>query len=72
MVKKVDFTRTGDCQKVLDFVLSLDCPMCDEQERLATDAVNTLRLNSTPQGPSPMDYVRIGLALVAMHDEKER
>lgn len=71
MIKKVDFTRTGDCQKVLGFVLSLDCPMCDEQERLATDAVNTLRLNSTPQGPSPMDYVRVGLALVAMYDEKE-
>ena len=72
MIKKVDFSRTGDCQKVLNFVLSLDIPMCDEHERLATDAVNTLRLNSTPQGPSPMDYVRIGLALVAMHDEKER
>ena len=26
MIKKVDFSRTGDCQKVLDFVLSLDCP----------------------------------------------
>ena len=27
MIKKVDFTRTGDCQKVMDFVLSLDTPM---------------------------------------------
>lgn len=70
MIKKVDFTRTGDCQKVLDLVLSLDFPMCDEQEQLATDAVNTLRLNSSPQGPSLMDYVRVGLALVAMYDEK--
>lgn len=72
MIKKVDFTRTGDCQKVLDFVLSLDCPMCDEQERLSTDAINTLKLNSSPQGPNPLDYVRIGLALADMcNNEKE-
>lgn len=72
MIKKVDFTRTGDCQKVLGFVLALDVPMGDEHERLATDAVNTLKMNSGPQGPNPLDLVRISLALVAMHDEKER
>ena len=71
MIKKVDFTRTGDCQKVLNFVLSLNVPMCEEHQRLAADAINTLKLNN-PQGVDALDYVRIGLALVAMHDEKER
>ena len=72
MIKKVDFSRTGDCSGVLNFVLSLDFPLCAEAENMAIDAVNTLRLNGGPQGPSPLECVRIGLALVAMHDEKER
>ncbi len=72
MIRKVDFSRTGDCKKVLDFVFSLDFQMCDERERLATDSINTLKLNSSPQGPNPLDYVKIGLALADMCDnEKE-
>ena len=71
MIKKVDFSRTGDCQKVLDFVLALDVPMGDEHERLATDAANTLKMNSGPQGVPSLDYVRIGLLLAAMIDKEE-
>ena len=67
MIKKVDFSRTGDCQKVLDFVLALDVPMCEEHQRLAVDAINTLKLNN-PQGVDALDYVRIGLGLVAMYN----
>ena len=70
MIKKVDFTRTGDCQLVLTFVNSLDKQICEEHKWLATDAINTLRLNS-PHGVDPLGYVRIGLALADMCNEKE-
>lgn len=67
MIKKIDFTRTGDCQKVMDFVQSLDVPMREDHQRLAADAINTLKLNN-PQGVDALDYVRIGLGLVAMYN----
>ena len=67
MIKKVDFTRTGDCQLVLTFVNSLDKQICEENKWLATDAINTLQLNS-PHGVNLLSYVQIGLALADMRN----
>ena len=67
MIRKIDFSRTGDCKKVMDFIMQLDRPLSEEHERLAVDVVNTLRLN-TPTGPDALDLVRVGVALTSMYD----
>ena len=68
-MNKVDFTRTGDPQKVLDFIRSVDSKgkIMEDQERLATDAIKTIQLNS-PHGITLMDAVQIGVALTKLYD----
>ena len=70
MIRKIDFSRTGDCRKVMNFLMSLDIPLCEEHTWLATDVINSLKLNY-PHGVNPLDYVRIGLVLADMCNEKE-
>ena len=67
MIRKIDFSRKGDCKKVMDFIMHLDRPLSEEHERLAVDVINTLRLN-TPVGPDVLDLVRVGVALTSMYD----
>lgn len=67
MLKKVDFSRTGDVDKVLDTVKALgDAPELDEDlVDLAVDILNTVKLND-PLGPSLLGAVRLGVMLASI------
>ena len=64
MIKKIDFSSTGDMGKVLEAVQEL----CEFQaleegvERLARDVFSTMRIND-PMRPSGMDAVKLGWML---------
>ena len=69
MIKKVDFTRTNDCPRVLSFVAgALEADLPPDLEPLAVDAVNTLKLNN-PVSVNQMDVLRLGYALASMKKE---
>ena len=67
MLKKVDFSRTGDVDKVLDTVKALGgAPELDEDlVDLAVDILNTVKLND-PLGPSLLGAVRLGVMLASI------
>lgn len=64
MIKKIDFSSTGDMGKVLEAVQEL----CEFQaleegvERLARDVFSTMQIND-PMRPTFLDAVRLGWML---------
>ena len=64
MLKKVDFSRTGDPIKVIDTTMEYfnSTPMEAERQDLATDVLATIKL-ADPMRPSGMDAVKLGWML---------
>ena len=64
MLKKVDFSRTGDPIKVIDTTMEYfnSTPMEAEMQDLATDVLATIKL-ADPMRPSGMDAVKLGWRL---------
>lgn len=64
MLKKVDFSRTGDPIKVIDITMEYfnSTPIETEMQDLATDVLATIKL-ADPMRSSGMDAVKLGWML---------
>ena len=64
MIRRVDFSRTGDPMKVIDTTMEYfnSTPMEAEMQDLAADVLATIKL-ADPMRPSGMDAVKLGWML---------
>lgn len=64
MIRRVDFSRTGDPIKVIDATMEYfnSTPMEANMEDLAADVLATIKL-ADPMRPSGMDAVKLGWML---------
>ena len=64
MIRRVDFSRTGDPIKVIDTTMEYfnSAPIEAEMQDLATDVLATIKL-ADPMRPSGMDAVKLGWML---------
>ena len=64
MIRRVDFSRTGDPMKVIDTTMEYfnSTPMEADMADLAADVLATIKL-ADPMRPSGMDAVKLGWML---------
>lgn len=64
MIRRVDFSRTGDPIKVIDTTMEYfnSTPIETEMQDLVTDVLATIKL-ADPMRPSGMDAVKLGWML---------